>query len=206
MATGRESRKRVSTVNVERDWEATVKSLVQECTDTDVSARPDFVAIAKRMTRMAAAASQKVVEDSSFDPYEDSVTAKVTNFSACVTDGTKYRKKAAGHTAPEVRESGIQRKAADVWSYGLLLSFIASDGKNAESQAYQNEPKRRIASAVAEKGWDTTIQSLVQECTDTDAPVRPSFIDINRRMSRSVTNGRGMNKASSESVDPYSLH
>lgn len=33
-----------------------------------------------------------------------------------------------------MRESGIQRKSADVWSFGLLLSFIASDGKNKGSQ------------------------------------------------------------------------
>ncbi|PRP83991.1 putative leucine-rich repeat receptor-like protein kinase [Planoprotostelium fungivorum] len=136
---------------------------------------------------------------------EDSVTAKVTNFSACVTDGAKYRKKAAGHTAPEVRESGIQRKAADVWSYGLLLSFIASDGKNAESQSYQRESRKRVSTVNVERDWEATVKSLVQECTDTDVSARPDFVAIAKRMTREEVLSSKKQARPTSALDPYRM-
>ncbi|PRP80504.1 putative LRR receptor-like serine/threonine-protein kinase, partial [Planoprotostelium fungivorum] len=138
---------------------------------------------------------------------EESVIAKITGFGNCVTDGTKYCKMAqpAGHTAPEVRESGIQRKAADVWSYGLLLSFIASDGKNAESQSYQRESRKRVSTVNVERDWEATVKSLVQECTDTDVSARPDFVAIAKRMTREEVLSSKKQARPTSALDPYRM-
>ncbi|PRP79479.1 hypothetical protein PROFUN_12605 [Planoprotostelium fungivorum] len=87
---------------------------------------------------------------------EGTVTAKVSNFSRCVPDGTRCSE-TSGHTAPEVVKYGVQYTSADVWSFGLLLSFIASDGKSLECQCFSSSIDKTLRNmSVWVDGDDST--------------------------------------------------
>ncbi|PRP88693.1 putative LRR receptor-like serine/threonine-protein kinase [Planoprotostelium fungivorum] len=108
----------------------------------------------------------------------DSMLAKVGSLGHAVENGSKWNLSSL-FTAPEVIEKKRQYISADVWSFGLLLQFIAADGKCEEKQK-----SKRISSVQVETKWDTSIRGLIQDCTDTDAERRPSFSDIAQRMER----------------------
>ncbi|PRP88971.1 LRR receptor-like serine/threonine-protein kinase GSO2 [Planoprotostelium fungivorum] len=109
----------------------------------------------------------------------DTAVAKVTGFSGCVAEGSEYHIKGKEHTAPEVNQNHVQHTSADVWSFGVLLSFIASDGKS------KGNEKRRTARGVRiDEEWDVGLKAMIQDCTVVDAHTRPAFHAIARRMKR----------------------
>ncbi|PRP80967.1 putative LRR receptor-like serine/threonine-protein kinase [Planoprotostelium fungivorum] len=135
---------------------------------------------------------------------EFTMVAKVGSFGSCVSDGSRSDKK-EGHTAPEVIEDGIQRTSADVWSFGLLLSFIISDGKNSESQVYgQRKSKKRVSTVRAETEWEATIKSLVRDCTDVKVANRPTFKDMAKKLMRKAEETR-KEKWMEDEVDHYGM-
>ncbi|PRP79882.1 ring finger protein [Planoprotostelium fungivorum] len=133
---------------------------------------------------------------------EGSIVAKITSFSECTEDGAKYEGTPSDHTAPEVVKFGIQYVQSDVWSFGLILLFIARDGR----ETHQTQRKSGIM--IAEE-WEASVKGMIHHCTREEIRDRPTFSDITKRMSRSVVKQKVTERVmeGNERVDdPYGLH
>ncbi|PRP77845.1 tetratricopeptide repeat protein 21B-like [Planoprotostelium fungivorum] len=107
---------------------------------------------------------------------EGSVTVKLTGFSESVEDKTTYEAPLGFHTAPEVRRYGTQYLQSDVWSFGLLLFFMANGGRE----------HNQIDKPMVEREWDTSVKALIQDCAEEEMNDRPKFRDIVSRLRRNV--------------------
>ncbi|PRP73257.1 putative LRR receptor-like serine/threonine-protein kinase [Planoprotostelium fungivorum] len=108
---------------------------------------------------------------------DNTAVAKISGFSDGVQDKSEYRRSAGSHTAPEVVAERRQRKSSDVWSFGILLSFIASDGKPEETQ-------QGTCGVKIDGRWETSVKAMIQECTTFDPICRPTFRDIAKQLTR----------------------
>ncbi|PRP81463.1 LRR receptor-like serine/threonine-protein kinase GSO2-like [Planoprotostelium fungivorum] len=97
---------------------------------------------------------------------EGTVLAKITSFSESVADGTKSGQKPSHHTAPEVVKWGVQYLKSDVWSFGLVLDFIARDGPESS-------------------------QGIVSDCME-EISCRVTFAEIARRLMREMPTDKKM--------------
>ncbi|PRP80714.1 putative LRR receptor-like serine/threonine-protein kinase [Planoprotostelium fungivorum] len=166
--------------------------------------------IGKEVAQAMAYVAEQSIVHTQLNPHHvllqathDVITAKITGFCECVADGGEYYKKAKDHTAPEVIESHMQRTSADVWSFGVLLSFIASNGK------IESRGKRRTArgSVTIDDGWETTLKAMIQDCTVSDADMRPNFTEIARRMTRDTVRADEEPKSFvGKAFDPYAMN
>ncbi|PRP77323.1 DNA mismatch repair protein Msh2 [Planoprotostelium fungivorum] len=97
---------------------------------------PLFYSIGRDVARGMSYVSEQKIVHTQLHPHhvllrisQGTVLAKITSFSESVEDGTKYKRKPHHHTAPEVIKYGVQYVQSDVWSFGLILLFIASNGR-----------------------------------------------------------------------------
>ncbi|PRP79102.1 hypothetical protein PROFUN_13164 [Planoprotostelium fungivorum] len=97
---------------------------------------------------------------------DDTVEVKVSGLSESVADGAKHNKKPEEHTAPEVIRYGRQYIQSDVWSFGLVLTFIMNGGPHEQK----------------EKMRDLTVKVLIHDCTEEEMTSRTTFAQIAQKL------------------------
>jgi len=120
---------------------------------------------------------------------EYETTAKLGGLSSVVVLGSAVDSKSFGsHTAPEVVREGIQTVQGDVWSFGVLLHKMASQGKPVYPGLTPKEVihhlKTNDVTIEMDNSWNNSITACIRECTKKDPFYRPNFTTIASRLSR----------------------